>query len=626
MPSKTTKKAETFEYRAEMKQLLHLIVHSLYTHKEIFLRELVSNASDALNKIQFRLLTDTAVLQPEAARRIDIRGDKNENTLTITDAGVGMTKDDLVERIGTVAGSGTTAFVEEMQKSGKPIDAHLIGQFGVGFYSAFMVADRVTIETRSSDVDSVGFRWRSDGGGSFTVEEIERGDRGTSVILHLKDDETEFAETWRLKEIIRKYSNFVDFPIYVDDKQVNTVKALWHRNKDELKEDELNEFYKFISNDFDDPLDHLHLHLEGRVSFRSILFVPSRAPAGLFREDYELGLHLYSSNVFVQDDCKNLLPDYLRFIRGVVDTEDLPLNVSREVTQSSPVMVKLQQIITSKVLGMLTEWAMDDTEKYDTFFKEFGTLFKTGLGSDFTNRDEIIELLRYESTATEAGKTTSLSQYVDRMQSGQKEIFFLLGSDRTSAENSPNLEYFKSNDLEVLLLIEPVDVFTISNLNKYKDHEIKSIEKADLNLESESEADETALSKHAQKKLIERFKSVLGERVEDVVTSKRLVDSAATLVVGKAGVDVQTERMMRMMDRNFTGSKKVLEINPKHELIQNLSKLRETSGKDELIEQAILQLFEGALLLDGALEKPVDYVTRMTQLMEAATSTNADLK
>ncbi|GMQ82851.1 MAG: molecular chaperone HtpG [Rhodothermia bacterium] len=624
MPPKTKEQAETFEYRAEMKQLLHLIIHSLYTHKEIFVRELVSNASDALNKIQFRLLTDTDVLQPEADRRIDIRGDKNENTLTIADAGIGMTKEDLVERIGTVASSGTVAFVEEMQKSGKPIDAQMIGQFGVGFYSAFMVADRVTIETRASDVDSTGYRWSSDGGGSYTVETIEKEDRGTSVILHLKDDETEFAETWRLKEIIRKYSNFVDFPIYVDDEQVNTVKALWHRKKNELNEDELNEFYKFISNDFEDPLDHLHLHLEGRVSFRAILFVPSRAPVGLLREDYEFGLHLYSSNVFIQDDCKSLLPEYLRFIRGVVDTEDLPLNVSREITQNSPVMVKLQQIITGKVLNMLTEWALDDSEKYDAFFREFGTLFKMGLGSDFTNRDEIIELLRYESTATKAGKTTSLSQYVDRIQSGQKEIFYLLGSDRTSAENSPNLEYFKSNDLEVLLLVEPVDVFTISGLIKYKDYEIKSIEKADLDLETESDSDKAGLSEHAEKKLIERFKSVLGDRVEDVVASKRLVDSAATLVVGKQGMDAQTERMMRMMDQNFSGSKKVLEINPRHLLIQNLSHLRDSSGKDELVGHAILQLFEGALLLDGTLEKPIDFVARMTELMEAATAVESD--
>ncbi|NNE35045.1 MAG: molecular chaperone HtpG [Rhodothermales bacterium] len=621
MSTKQAEHTETFEYRAEMKQLLHLIVHSLYTHKEIFLRELVSNASDALNKIKFRLLTDSEVLDPEADRRIDIRGDKNENTLTITDAGIGMSKEDLIERIGTVASSGTMAFVEQMKENGKPIDAEMIGQFGVGFYSAFMVSDKITIETRNAELDGKGLRWTSDGEGSFSIEEIEKADRGTKIILHLKDDESEFAEAWRLKDVIRKYSNFVDFPIYVDDEQVNTVKALWHRKKDDIKEEELSEFYKFITNDFGDPLGHLHLHIEGRVSFRAVLFIPSRAPQGLYREDHEYGLHLYSSNVFIQDDCKSMLPDYMRFIKGVVDTEDLPLNVSREVTQNSPVMAKIQQILTGKILGMLKEWALDDTEKYDQFYAQFGSLFKTGLGSDISNRDELVELLRYESTKTESGKTTSLSQYVDRMQSGQDEIYYLLGSDRERAENNPNLEYFQEHDREVLLLIDPVDVFTISSIPEYKDHKIVTIETAELDLDAGTDETKAKLSKSSEKKLIERFKSVLGDRVEDVVVSKRLVDSAATLVVGKQGMDAQTERMMRIMDQNFTGSKKVLEINPKHALVINLSELRTAGGNEELIEKAILQLFEGALLLDGSLETPAEFVTRMTDLMVGATGT-----
>ncbi len=619
MSTKAADHTETFEYRAEMKQLLHLIVHSLYTHKEIFLRELVSNGSDALNKIKFRLLTDSDVVDPEAERRIDIRGDKNENTLTITDTGIGMSREDLIERIGTVASSGTVAFVQQMQESGKPIDAQMIGQFGVGFYSAFMVAEKITIETRDAEPGGSAYRWTSDGGGSYAIEEIEKAGRGTSVILHLKEDESEFAEAWRLKDVIRKYSNFVDFPIYVDDEQVNTVKALWHRNKDDIKDEELSEFYKFISNDFGDPLGHLHLHIEGRVSFRAVLFIPAHAHGGMFREDYEFGLHLYSSNVFIQDDCKSLLPDYMRFIRGVVDTEDLPLNVSREVTQKSPVMAKIQQILTGKILGMLAEWALDDPEKYNTFFKEFGSMFKTGLGSDFANRDELVELVRYESTTKEPGTMTSLSQYVDRMQSGQTEIYYLLGGDRISAENNPNLEYFRKNDLEVLLLIDPVDVFTISGVPKYKDHDVTSIERAELKLDDKPGADKESLSDYEKSKLIERFKSVLGDRVEDVVVSKRLVDSAATLVVGTQGMDAQAERMMRIMDQNFAGSKKVLEINARHELIKNLAHLREAEGSNALIERAVLQLFEGALLLDGSLEKPVDFVARMTELMVGAT-------
>ncbi len=619
MATQTTPGSETFEYRAEMKQLLHLIIDSLYTHKDIFLRELISNASDALNKVQFRLLTDRDILQSDAERRIDIRGDKNENTLRILDSGIGMTREDLIDQIGTVASSGTVAFVEEMKASGKTIDAQMIGQFGVGFYSAFMVADRITIETRNAESDGQGYRWTSDGSGTFTIEEIERGDRGTEVTLHLKDDASEFAEIWKLKEVIRRYSNFVDFPIHVDGEKVNTVRALWHKGKSEIEEEELTEFYKFISSDFNDPLGHLHLHLEGRVDFRALLFVPKRAPRDLFREDYKYGLHLYSSNVFIQDDCKSLLPDYLRFIRGVVDTEDLPLNISREVTQQSQAMAKIQHALTGKILDLLKTWALDEPDKYAAFFREFGTLFKTGLGTDFSNRDELIELLRYESTKTEKGVYTSLEQYVDRMQSAQKEIYYLLGDSRSSAEKNPNLEYFKKNDLEVLLLLDPVDVFTVTSLPKYKDHEVKSIEKADLDLKMEKKSKE-ALSKHEQKKLIERFKSILSDRIEDIVVSRRLVDSAVTLVVGKAGMDAQVERMMRMMDEQFSGSKKVLEINMGHPLIRNLATLREKGSRDRLVELSILQLFEGALLVDGSLSAPSDFVSRMTELMEDATA------
>lgn len=623
MPTKIENGSETFEYRAEMKQLLHLIVHSLYTHKEIFLRELISNASDALNRFQFLQLTDPDLLQSESESRIELRGNKNDNTLTISDNGSGMSREDLVERIGTVASSGTMAFVEEMKASGKPIDAQMIGQFGVGFYSAFMVADRITIETRSANPESVGLRWSSDGGGSYTIEEIEREGRGTDITLHLKDDESGFAEVWRLKEVVRKYSNFVDFPIHVDGEQVNTVKALWHKSKDEIEEEELTEFYKFITSDFVEPLGHLALRIEGRVNFRALLFIPKKAPRELFREDFEHGLHLYSSNIFIQDDCKALLPMYLRFIRGVVDTEDLPLNVSRETTQNSQVLVKIHQILTGKILGLLKEWALDDKDRYANFFKEFGPLFKSGLGSDFANREELTELLRYESTKTEEGQYTSLEQYLDRMQSGQKEIYYALGDNRSIVEKSPNLEYFRKNDLEVLLLLDPVDIFTVNSLPKYKDFEIKSIEKADLDLEDKKTTRKGSITKKKGKALIGRFKKVLGDRVEDVVVSSRLVDSAATLVVGSAGMDAQMERMMRMMDEDFSGTKKVLEINTAHPLILNLSIMQEAGEEEERIERAILQLFEGALLLDGSLSTPTEFVARMTEWMVDATKSDS---
>lgn len=414
---------ETFEYQAEMKQLLHLIIHSLYTHEEIFLRELVSNASDALNKLRFRMLTDRDVVDAYSERRIDIRLDKNENTLSVTDTGIGMTKQDLIDRIGTVASSGTLEFVQQLKDQEGPVDAQLIGKFGVGFYSAFMVADEITIETRHADRESTGLRWHSDGGGSFTIEEIDREERGTSITLHLKEDKTDFAEEWRIRQIVRKYSNFVDWPIYLDGERINTVEALWHKPKGEIEDENLDEFYKFISGDTEAPLGHLHLEIEGLVAFRALLFVPRTAPRDLFREDADRGLHLYSSKVFIRDDCKDLLPEYLRFVRGVVDTEDLPLNVSREQTQSSPVMAKIRKILTGKMLSMLEEWALDDTDRYETFFSEFGALFKTGLTSDFAHRDELLELIRYESSEKEPGELVSLASYVDRMPSEQEEIY-----------------------------------------------------------------------------------------------------------------------------------------------------------------------------------------------------------
>jgi len=344
-----------------MKQLLHLIIHSLYTHPEVFLRELISNASDALGKVRFRTLTGEEVLEPKADLKVTLHTDAEAHTLVVEDTGVGMTHADLVERLGTVASSGTLAFVEQLRQSGKPIDDQMIGQFGVGFYAAFMVADEVVVETRHADPEGQGYRWTSDGMGSFTIEEIERPHRGTRILLRLKEEHHDFCEAPRLRHVIEKYSNFVDFPIFIEEEQVNTVKALWHQSKDEVDDEALNAFYKFVSHDWQDPLGHLHLHIEGRVNFHALLFVPKTAPPGLFREDFQQGLHLYSNKVFIQDDCQDLLPDYLRFMRGVVDTEDLPLNVSREVTQASPVMTKIRHILTSKVLGMLKEWAEKDS-------------------------------------------------------------------------------------------------------------------------------------------------------------------------------------------------------------------------------------------------------------------------
>ena len=616
--SNNTEEIQEFEYKAEMERLLHLIVHSLYTHPEVAIRELISNASDALHKIRFRQLTDKNILNPETPLRIDIAVDSNTQTFSITDTGIGMTQDDLTERIGTVASSGTLEFLEQMKEGDKPFDASLIGQFGIGFYSVFMLTNEITIETRHADADSKGFRWQSTGEGKFTIKEIERPQRGTQISFKLKDESKEFSESYRVEQVITKYSNFVDFPVSVNGKQVNTVSALWHKNRNEVTEEERNEFYKFISNDLNPPLGHLHLSLEGRVNFKALMFIPETQPLRFLREEDLSSLHLYSSKVFIQDDCKELLPEYLRFISGVVDTEDLPLNVSREVTQSSPVMVRIRETLTGRILSLLEDWAKDDAEKYEKFFGNFGLLFKTGLSSDFVNKDRLLELLRFESTKTESGKFTSLKDYVAGMSEDQQEIYYLSGDSRDAVERNPNLEYFRKQGVEVLFFIDPVDLFNISYLLEYDEKPLKSIEKADIDLKADAESQDETLTEDTN--LIAVFKETLGDRVADVVASKRLVDSAATLVVGAEGMDAHMERMMKMMNQDFTGSKRILELNFSHPLIKNLVQLNQRQGDEVLIKNCILQLYEGALLVDGNTVDPPTFVTRMTEIMERATN------
>ncbi|MFQ5604199.1 MAG: molecular chaperone HtpG [bacterium] len=619
MAKKTSQKAEEFEYRAEMKQLLHLIVHSLYTHPEIFLRELISNASDALNKIRFRMLTDSEVLDADAELKINIDLDSEKGALSISDTGIGMTKEELISEIGTVASSGTLELLKQMQEQDKPVDVNLVGQFGVGFYSVFMVTDEVTVETRHADLNSKGYRWKSDGQGKFTIQEIKKPHRGTKISFKLKKEHKDFSEEYRVKNVIQKYSNFVDFPIFVGKEEVNRVSALWHKPKDKIKEEELAEFYKFISNDFNPPLGHLHLSIEGAVNFKALIFVPETAPPIFYKEHLEKSLQLYSRKIFIQDDCKELLPEYLRFLKGVVDTEDLPLNVSREVTQSSPAMAKIRNVITGKILSFFEDWAKNDRNKYEKFYKNYGTLFKTGVNTDFGNKDKIVELLRFESTKIAKGELTSLKEYVSRMQKDQKEIYYLSGEHRDVIERNPNLEYFKKNDLEVLLLTDPFDVFIIPSLNEYDKKPLKSIDKADLDLKKDEKEDKEALSENLSKSLIEIFKKTLGDKVEDVIESKRLVDSAATLVVGKEGMDMQMEKMMRAMNKEYSGSKKILEINFSHPLIKNLGKRIIADENDPVLRNSILQIYEGALLVEGNLTSPNEFVSRMTELMVEAT-------
>lgn len=605
--------AKSFEFKAEMKQLLNLIVHSLYTNPEIFIRELVSNASDALNKVRFMRSSGQEYLNPELDLNIKIKLDKEAGIFSIEDSGVGMTEEELHKQLGTIASSGTLNFIENLATSGNKLDANLIGQFGVGFYSVFMVTDEVEVITKSAKLDNKAYIWKSKGLDNFTIEEAERENRGTKISFKLKEEYKQYLEDWTVKNILKKYSNFVDFQVFVNDEVVNTVSAIWQKKKDDLKEEEVNEFYKFISNDFADPLGYLPLNIEGNINFKALLFIPKTAPNNIFRDLYEKSLHLYSSRVFIQDDCKELLPDYLKFVQGVVDTEDLPLNVSRELIQASPLISKISQVLTTRILSWLEDWALNNKEKYDDFFKNFGNLLKIGVNSDFTNKDKIVELLRFESTSLAKGETTSLSGYVTRMKPDQTEIYYVLGEHRELIENNPKLEYYKKHNIEVLLLSDPVDFFVIPYIFEYEKKTIISIEKATIKEEAKAEQSES--DKENNSKLIERFKKVLGEKVSNVLESNRLVDSVVTLSSGENALDPQMERMMQMLDKNYVNTKKILEVNINHSLIQNIIKLISTNSNEEQVDNYINLLYSSALLIDGNLKNANEFIDQIKELM-----------
>ncbi|MGA2298373.1 MAG: molecular chaperone HtpG, partial [FCB group bacterium] len=467
------------------------------------------------------------------------------------------------------------------------------------------------------------YHWKSVGESKFQVEEIAEIQRGTKVYFKVKDEHKEYCSPYIVKNILKKYSNFVDFPIFVNGEEVNTVSALWHKPKDQLKEDELNEFYKFISNDLQPPLGYLHLSMEGNINFKALIFIPETTPQSLFQDVLEKSVQLYANRIFIQDDCKELLPDYLKFVKGVVDTEDLPLNVSREVVQASPITSKIRSIITTKILNLLEDWSENDKIKYEKFYTNFGSLFKTGVNSDYSNKEKILDLLRFETSEKPKGELISFKDYVKRMADDQKEIYYMLGDHREVLEKNPNLELFKKKGIEVLFLTDPVDIFTIPYIFDYDKKPLKSIDKADLNLENEKTdgtlTDEDSLNTESSKSIIEIFKETLGDKVEDVIVSKRLVDSAITLVVGQQGLDPQMEKIMQVMDKSFTVSKRILEINMSHPVIKNLSKIYNSDNKNPILQKSILQLYEGAMLLEGKMTSPADFVKRMTEFIEIAT-------
>ena len=611
--------AETLGFQTEVRQLLKLMIHSLYSNKEIFLRELISNASDAADKLRFEALAAPELLEDSAELGIRVELDKDANTIAVVDNGIGMSRDELIENLGTIARSGTAEFLGRMTGDARK-DATLIGQFGVGFYSAFIVADHVTVETRRAGSDAgEGARWSSDGQGEFTVEAIEKGARGTRVTLHLKDDESEFAEALRVETLIHKYSDHIDFPVTLsaggdaDEKVVNSATALWTRSRTDVEDDEYREFYKHLSHDFADPLTWSHNRVEGKREYTSLLYIPSNPPFDLWNREAPRGLKLYVQRVFIMDDAEQFLPLYLRFVKGVVDSADLPLNVSRELLQQNPDLTAMRSALTRRVLDMLKKMAQSEPDDYAKFWSAFGNVVKEGIVEDHANRDRIAKLLRF-ATSRDPGdsQTVSLEDYLERAVEQQEVIYYLLAENISTAAASPHLERLRAKNIEVLLLTDPIDAWVVDHLAEFDGKKLVDVARADLTLpdgdgELTREADDDE-----HKPLLKKIGRVLKERVESVHVSQRLVDSAACVVSGDDELSPQVKRMLEASGQPVPASKPVLEINVAHPLVERLS--RETDN--ERFEALSGIVLDHALLAEGSqLDNPADYVNRMNRLL-----------
>jgi len=611
-------KTETHHFQAEIQQLLNIVIHSLYTDKEIFVRELISNAADACEKLRFKQSSGSPILQSETAPAISVTTDDKAGTITITDTGLGMTREELVENLGTIAHSGTKAFLKQLADDKKP-DVGLIGQFGVGFYSAFMVAKKVAVLSRSFVPEEQGWQWTSEGMGGYELAPAADLPRGTKITLELKDDAKDFAQAATVERIIQRYSSFVPFPIELNAKRLNTVQAIWARNKNEIKEEEYNEFYTFVGHDHEKPLFRLHFTADAPLAIQSLLFVPQRnfETLGMGRIDSEV--NLYCRKVLIQAKAKGLFPDWLRFLKGVVDSEDLPLNISRETMQDTTLMQKLNKVLTSRFLKFLDEQSEKEPESYVKFYAEYQRFLKEGVVTDFTHKEALGKLLRFESSTLEKGKLTSLADYVKRMPSDQKEIYCLLTPNRGAAEASPYFEVFRERKFEVLFLYDAWDEFVIEHLHTFEGKPIKLAEKADLDL-SETKKD-GALSDDAAKSLSEWIKQTLGDKVGEVRVSKRLVDSPAVVVDADKFMTASMRRMMKAMKQDSMPEAPVthdLEINPSHPLITRLEAIRQKDGG--LATSVAEQVLDNARVAAGLLEDPRAMLTRLNQLLERVLS------
>lgn len=619
------KHGESFEFQAEIKKLLNILSHSLYTHKEVFLRELISNASDALTKMRYYSLSNPDYEGKDLPLEINIDVDEKTKILTISDTGIGMTRDEVIQNVGTIAKSGSLEFIANLSEQARK-DSSIIGHFGVGFYSVFMVADEVRIRSRSYKKDEPACEWHSDGTGKYFLNPVEKEKRGTEIVVHLKDDEKEYLDKSRIQSIIKKYSNFVSFPIMVCGERANQITAIWKEPKKNITDEQYNEFYKFISNTEDTPLFRLHTSAEAPIQFSSILYCPSTNYETYGFKKLEHGLQLYSNKILIQSDCKMLLPEYLRFIRGVVDSADIPLNISRETFQDNRMIQKMKSILVKQVITLLQDLDKNEKEKYETFWRQFGRILKEGVHFDFENRDTLSHLLRFNSSqCTDANGLVSLKEYAGRMKPEQKEIYYITAVNRETIEKSPYLEIFRKKEVEVLYLTDPNDEFILSGLHEFEKVPIRSADQANLDLLKDSDKKIVDPSEEPQnyeeifKHLLKTIKVTLADRVIDVKESNRLVDSPCCLVNPDGVPSVHVQKLMQMVDSNFKISKKIMEINRKNRMIQNLSRMNENPSCQPLIEKIAQQLFENALMQDGVVFDPTSMVSRLNDLMEELT-------
>ena len=617
---------ETMNFQTEVKQLLDLMIHSLYSNKEIFLRELISNASDAADKLRFEATTDDALFEGDSDLHVFVGFDKDAKTITISDNGIGMNHEEVIENIGTIARSGTKEFFGQLSGDEEK-DAHLIGQFGVGFYSSFLVANKVTLTTRRAGTTAEhGVRWESAGDGEFTIETVHKEQRGTEIVLHLRDEADEYLNDWKLRSVINKYADHIPFPIQMfspaeegkepEVETVNQASALWAKSKTELKEEDYNGFYKHVAHDFEDPLAHMHQRLEGQYEYTLLFYIPKSAPFDLWQAEAKHGVKLYVKRVFIMEATEDLLPRYLRFIRGVMDSSDLPLNVSREILQHSPAMTAMKKGATKRVLSWLKDMANKDEDKFAEFYEQFGNCLKEGVIEDEKNKDAIAALLRFSSTETDE-RSVSLTQYIERMKEGQDTIYYITADNLAAAKNSPHLEIFRKKGIEVLLLADRIDEWLVSHLDKFDDKELKSIAKGELDLSDIGENAEEEKKEHEEavksaEPAVKKLKDALGDKVKDVRTTDRLTASPACLVSDNFDISGNMERILKQAGQDVPSVQPILEINPEHDLVKRLAKMR---SKDKIADFSDI-LFDQAVLAEGALpEDPAGFVRKINALL-----------